>query len=158
MKGYDRNMAASQRLPETYNAAGSGVTSTSARPTTTGHHCPHYCPQSTCDCPFSRQPAPVEPPGPTPVGWDAEHWRYHCADGTHDSFWATVTSSPEWEAWEKEITRRSRNTGKRGGIVWDVDECREAGWISAEHFYDFVKFIRSAKGQRCRNERPKEKR
>lgn len=97
------------------------------------------------------------------MGWDGDHYRYQCSDGAHNSFWATVIESPEWEAWEKEVarrlTRRSELTrdpvalDKRVGKVWDVDECREVGWISPEHFYDFLKFTRSRKGRDARNEK-----
>ena len=64
-------------------------------------------------------------------GWDENHYEYHCSDGIHESFWKTVITSSQWEAWEKVA-------GKEG---WDTDECRECGWISPQHFQAFIKFI-----------------
>jgi len=66
-------------------------------------------------------------------GWDKEHFAYHCSDGIHNSFWATVIQSDEWQAWEK--------IGDKHGF--DVDECRACGWISPKHFKEFIKFIKS---------------
>lgn len=74
-------------------------------------------------------------------GWDSEHWAYLCRDGRHNSFWATVTTSPEWALWEKEITRRMKFDLRP---VWDIDESEACGWISAEHFTDFLAFVRSS--------------
>lgn len=63
-------------------------------------------------------------------GWDKDHWEYHCSDGTHESFWKTVTTSPQWNLWEKEA-------GRQG---FDYIECTGCGWISPEHFAAFLKF------------------
>ena len=74
--------------------------------------------------------------------WD-KCWRYPCSDGWHNSFWATVVQSPQWQAWAKEVSRRLHKqigkTAKKG--VWDVDECQECGWISHDHFQDFLSFV-----------------
>ena len=58
-------------------------------------------------------------------------WRYPCSDGWHDSFWKTIIESPQWEAWSK--------IGYKQGF--DVEECRECGWLSQGHFQSFIKFI-----------------
>lgn len=63
------------------------------------------------------------------------------------SFWETVTKSPQWKAWELEVYRRFREFSRDGEFleqVYDVDECRECGWISDEHFQEFMKFTISA--------------
>ena len=70
----------------------------------------------------------------TKTGWDGEegsHYVYHCSDGDHNSFWKTVVESEQWKAWEK----------SENGRNYDVDECRECGWISQKHFQDFLQFI-----------------
>lgn len=77
----------------------------------------------------------------------ARYWQpcMGCKDG-HFSFWATITRSPEWKLWEEEISRRiNKHNKKKSRIytgVWDIDECQECGWISKEHWADFVKFIK----------------
>lgn len=72
-----------------------------------------------------------------------------CSDGSHSSFWKVVVESKEWELWEKEVSRRmnrhNKNHSKIYKGVWDVDECRECGWISPEHFRDFLKFVKKIK-------------
>lgn len=64
-----------------------------------------------------------------------EHsYQIKCSDGFHNSFWKTVVESPQWELWCKENYRRPQ---------YDVDECGGLGWISQEHFQDFIRFIES---------------
>lgn len=71
-----------------------------------------------------------------------------CSDGNHNSFWKSVVESPEWKEWEKEVARRfsiGRHNEKgnwTGPPVFDVDECREVGWISNKHFAEFLNFCR----------------
>ena len=64
----------------------------------------------------------------------------------NDSFWKTVITSPQWGLWEEEVSRRLKqhnvNESKVYTGVWDVDECRECGWISPEHFQDFLVFLK----------------
>ena len=73
-----------------------------------------------------------------------------CKDG-HSSFHRTIIRTPEWSAWEKEVSRRMnkhiRNKSKVFTGCWDVDECREAGWISEGHIKDFLKFVRIKYGK-----------
>ena len=59
--------------------------------------------------------------------------------GGHPSFWKTVTLSKEWAEWEKEQRKRFATDTKEG--CFDIDECRECGWISSSHWEEFVKFI-----------------
>lgn len=81
-------------------------------------------------------------------------WEYPCSDGQHSSFWKTVVTSPQWRDWENEVARRSIEHSKNNDEVytgcWDVDECRECGWISQEHFQDFMKFTLTATVQALR--------
>jgi hypothetical protein len=74
---------------------------------------------------------------------EAEKERYHSdcigCKGGHSSFWETVTKSPQWKLWQEEQRKRFATEIKYG--VWDIDECQECGWISQEHFQDFIKFI-----------------
>ena len=65
-------------------------------------------------------------------------WEIPCSDGSHNSFWKTVVISPEWQAWEKESSRRMHQ--EPIGKCFDVDECREVGWMSVEHFKEFIAF------------------
>lgn len=74
------------------------------------------------------------------TGWDKDHFIYKCSDGEHQSFWATIIRSPQWEVWEKENSRRMHL--KPIGNCFDVDECRECGWMSDQHFQEFIKFIK----------------
>jgi hypothetical protein len=85
------------------------------------------------------------------MAWDEDHYKYHCSDGIHNSFWATVIESPQWKEWEKEVAHRMK-VGKRdergnwlGEGIWDIDECRELGEISPEHFQDFLAWISRGK-------------
>ena len=72
-----------------------------------------------------------------------DNFDIQCGDHTHDSFWKTVVQSPQWEAWCKEVSRRFQEQKDLPIVsgVYDVDECAECGWISKEHFQDFIKFI-----------------
>lgn len=64
-------------------------------------------------------------------GWNKDHFIYQCSDGLHNSFWATVIQSEAWDKWYKENMRK---------MWFDVDECMGCGWISPEHFQEFLKF------------------
>jgi len=80
----------------------------------------------------------------------ARYWQpCNGCQGGHFSFWKTVVESPQWAVWEKEVSKRmSKHNKKKSKIytgVWDVDECRECGWISQKHFQDFIKFINKIK-------------
>lgn len=63
---------------------------------------------------------------------------------TYATFWKTVVESDQWEEWEKEVRKRltKLNNDEEHDTVWDVDECRECGWISQDHFQDFIEFIK----------------
>jgi hypothetical protein len=65
-------------------------------------------------------------------GWDKEHKRYLCSDGYHNSFYFTIIQSKEWEKW------RAYNEKK---LLYDVWECEGCGWISPNHWSDFIKFL-----------------
>ena len=76
-------------------------------------------------------------------------WEWHCGSKRncgcpHSSFWKTVVTSPQWKAWCKEVSRRMHEHTVKGHEkytgCWDVDECACCGWISQEHFQDFMKF------------------
>ena len=67
-------------------------------------------------------------------------WVFECgACGTHDSFWKTVVTSPQWKLWEKEMHKRLCSDGRPE--CFDVDESRECGWISQKHFQAFLNFL-----------------
>lgn len=55
-----------------------------------------------------------------------------CPEG-HASFWKTVIESDEWKLWQKE---QSKNPTR------DMPECEELGIISADHWKEFVQFIK----------------
>jgi hypothetical protein len=74
------------------------------------------------------------------TGWDEEHWSYKCTDGEHESFWKTVVTSTQWKEWVKENSRRMHL--KPIGECFDIDECRECGWISPAHFQAFLEFVK----------------
>ena len=82
-------------------------------------------------------------------GWDKNCGIYNCSDGQHNSFWLSIIKTPEWSAWEQEVSRRRNYHNKKKSKiysgVWDVDESRECGWISVKHIKDFLKFLKSAK-------------
>lgn len=61
-----------------------------------------------------------------------DHWEYQGSKDTYNSFWKTVITSPQWQAWAKKNRKETR---------WDIDECEECGWISEEHFQEFLQFI-----------------
>ena len=75
-------------------------------------------------------------------------WEYSCSDGSHPSFWKTVITSSQWKVWQTEQRRRfdllqkyqSCNSG-----IYDMSEVEECGWISQEHFQEFIKFIQGKK-------------
>jgi hypothetical protein len=66
--------------------------------------------------------------------WHGHQKNVPCAgcEGGHDTYWGTVVKSDQWISWEK----------AQDG--WDVDECRECGHISQEHFQAFLAFVISA--------------
>lgn len=70
------------------------------------------------------------------TGWDERHWVYRCSDGPHNSFWKTVVTSRQWEKWSTKARRHG----------FDVDECRECGYLSPKHFQAFLKFVRLLNG------------
>lgn len=65
-----------------------------------------------------------------------------------DSFFRTVTNSPQWRAWYDEQERRLNNLKSNGrriigrgpGAVYDMAEVMECAWISQNHFQDFMAF------------------
>ena len=61
--------------------------------------------------------------------------------GGHSSFHRTITMSPEWALWEKENSRRMNL--EPIGNCFDVDECRECGIMSPEHFKEFLEFVKT---------------
>lgn len=63
----------------------------------------------------------------------SDHWEYQGSADTYNSFWKTVISSPQWQAWAKK---------NRKAMRWDTDECEECGWISEEHFQEFISFLK----------------
>lgn len=70
-----------------------------------------------------------------------------CSDGNHNSFWKTVVESSEWKLWEKEVHHRFHEHTIANSKVYtgcfDVDECRECGFISPEHFISFMEWIKN---------------
>ena len=48
------------------------------------------------------------------------------------TFYDTITSSKEWEEWEKVALKKG----------YDVVESRETGWFSSRHFKAFIRFIK----------------
>lgn len=69
-----------------------------------------------------------------------------CSDNT---FYKTITSSPQWKAWEEEQKQRLHNhvvnNSKKYTGCYDMPEVMECGIISQEHFQDFLKFVKGAK-------------
>ena len=65
--------------------------------------------------------------------WNGACWRFPCSDGWHDSFWKTTIESPQWKLWQEE---------QRKNPTYDMLEVEELGYISQNHFQDFIKFIR----------------
>ena len=61
------------------------------------------------------------------------------------SFWKTIVTSPQWRIWQTEQRRRFDLLNKYQSCnngVYDMAEVEESG-ISAEHFQEFLKFIKS---------------
>ena len=63
---------------------------------------------------------------------------------THPTFYRTVIESPQWKLWEGEqagrlhlLTMEHKNPD---GGIYDMPEVMECGWISKQHFQDFLKF------------------
>ena len=65
--------------------------------------------------------------------WNGACWRFPCSDGWHDSFWKTVLESLQWKAWQKKQQQK---------MTYDMSEVEELGYISQEHFQDFIKFVK----------------
>ncbi len=63
----------------------------------------------------------------------------------NDTFYRTIINSSQWKEWEIEQTRRFAICQKEKRKVWngvyDMPECVECGWISQDHFQDFLKFF-----------------
>ena len=86
------------------------------------------------------------------MSWDERHWQYKIQGCKEEfpSFWKTVVSSPQWAAWGKQVARNhhkalmAHTKGKpdayKNADIWDVDECRECGWMSDRHFQAFLRF------------------
>lgn len=74
------------------------------------------------------------------TGWNAECHVYHCSDGIHNSWWATIVRSDEWQVWEKEQEKRMSRGDTEG--VFDISESAECGWMSPEHWHAFSTFIK----------------
>ena len=71
-------------------------------------------------------------------------WEYPCSDGFHNSFWKSTVTSPQWAAWQKEQSRRFHLLNKHQSCnvgVYDMPEVEECGWISPEHFQEFLSFV-----------------
>ena len=71
-------------------------------------------------------------------------------DDNEQDFYHTIIRSPQWEAWEKEYKRRvikncegSLWNTDRQLKVFDIDESRDLGLISQEHWQEFIKFIKT---------------
>ena len=83
-------------------------------------------------------------------GWDDKHWEYDMHGDKFPSFWKTIVTSDEWEKWEKEQMRKFKDckcfdSSKRCTCgVFDIDECRECGWLSNRHWKAFCKFLKKA--------------
>jgi hypothetical protein len=54
-----------------------------------------------------------------------------CPEG-HSSFWKTVVESEYWKQWTEYANKNQ---------LYDVDECRECGWIGKSHFDAFIDYI-----------------
>ncbi len=74
------------------------------------------------------------------TAYNEARWEEPCAGcGTHPSFWKTIVESEEWSQWEKENAKSPR---------FDVDESRECGWMSPDHFKAFLEFVRAERDAR----------
>ena len=58
--------------------------------------------------------------------------------GFHPSFWKTIVESKEWKLWYEEQKRRLSADGEK---LFDVDASQECGFMSPEHFKEFLGFI-----------------
>jgi len=58
------------------------------------------------------------------------------------TFYNTITNSPEWKAWKKEQQKRLKliSKYKEAGKIYDMTETEENGWISPEHWESFLDF------------------
>ena len=59
-----------------------------------------------------------------------------------DTFYYTITHSPQWKLWEKEQNRRMIKRRKTYKGCYDIPEVLGCGRISQEHFQDFIKFCK----------------
>ena len=87
--------------------------------------------------PYNNKYMPLIKPEPKP-------------DDNEQDFYHTIVRSPQWEAWEEEVSRRMIYNydndlyGKETALkVFDIPECVECDIISQEHFQEFIKFIKT---------------
>jgi hypothetical protein len=74
---------------------------------------------------------------------ECEKARYNipCGYHFHESFWKTVVESDEWRAWCEEVRKRWKKIKDKDCLpIFDIDECQECGWISPDHWREFMKF------------------
>ena len=64
--------------------------------------------------------------------WAKDASVYNCSDGTHNSWWISITHTPQWAAWYKYASEN---------MLYDVDESQECGWMSDEHAKDFLDWV-----------------
>jgi hypothetical protein len=76
-------------------------------------------------------------------GWDERGGIYHCSDGAHNSWWVSISKTPQWEEWYKHASKN---------MLYDVDECLDCGWMSENHAKDFLNFIASTAIETARKE------
>jgi len=61
-----------------------------------------------------------------------------------ESWYSTIVNSKEWGKWEKEQRKRFRNGEKFGYEgCFDIDESRECGLMSENHWQSFISFIKT---------------
>lgn len=65
----------------------------------------------------------------------------------YPSFYETVTRSRQWKAWKFEQSKRYSKAQKTKNWVgiYDMPEVEECGWISQDHFQDFLSFSKGIK-------------
>ena len=67
-------------------------------------------------------------------------------EGGHSSFWRTVILSDSWKAWQEEQRQRMARgkfvDGKFSEMCYDMDEVCEGGFISENHWKEFLQFIK----------------
>jgi len=51
--------------------------------------------------------------------------------GEYQTIAGALLKSPEWQAWYKHASKN---------MLWDVDETQECGWMSDNHFREFMTF------------------